>query len=332
MPPRLSVIIPFYNSGPYLAECLESVAAQDLSDLEVILVDDGSTDESPVIAARFARDSRFRILRRPVNKGPGSARNAGIAHSDPCGDYLAFADSDDLLPENAYATLVASLDDSGSDFAAGNVLRFNSSGFFPCDKYAAFRERRARTHISDIPELAMDRTMWNKVYRRTFWDRYGLSFPEGMFYEDSPVSVPLHFMAKAVDITSDTVYYWRIREAGAPPSITQQRTVRAMLDRFRSIDLIRAFLKDRQMKSAASCLALYDRNILAEELPLFFDELIEASERHRHAFVKRAAILLGRIDPALVEEVPPSLREKYSAITDGRVHDLISSLEGQRDG
>lgn len=327
MPSRLSVIIPFYNSGTYLTECLESVAAQDFSDMEVILVDDGSTDESPTIARGFAaRDTRFRAIRQEDNKGPGSARNAGVAHSDPRSNYLAFMDSDDLLPKKAYEILTAALDSSGSDFSAGNVLRFSSSGLFPSEKYAcAFRENRTATHISKIPSLAMDRTMWNKVYRRTFWDRCGLSFPEGMFYEDSPVSIPLHFMASAVDIISDTIYHWRIRETGEP-SITQQRTIQAMCDRFTSIDMIRNFLKGLRAKSTASFLVAYDRNILEEELPLFFDELIEASDHHRRAFVQQAAILLGDIESTLVAEIPQSLREKYSAIESGRVSHLMRSL------
>ncbi|MDX2525272.1 glycosyltransferase family 2 protein [Streptomyces europaeiscabiei] len=327
MPPRLSVIIPFYNSDPYFAECLESVAAQDFSDMEVILVDDGSTDDSPEIALDFAaQDARFRVLRQSANKGPGSTRNVGLAQSDPRSDYIAFADSDDLLPRDAYSALVACLDGSGSDFATGNVLRFNSSGFFQFEKYAqVFQQSRKRAHIFEMPVLAVDRTVWNKVYRRTFWDRHNLLFPEGMLYEDSPVTIPLHYVAKKVDVVSETVYCWRIREAGEL-SITQQRTIRAMLDRFSSIDIIRAFLKGRWKKYGTPFLVSYDRNVLAEELPLFFNELIDASKQHRLEFMNRAAILLNNIDPVLFTELPQSLQARYAAIEGGRVHELMELL------
>ncbi|WP_217213918.1 glycosyltransferase family 2 protein [Streptomyces sp. AC550_RSS872] len=319
MPPKLSVIIPLYNSYPYLVECLESVAAQEFGDMEVILVDDGSTDNSPEIADEFARrDARFRLLRQPTNRGPSSARNVGLAHSDPRSSYIAFADADDLLPSDAYSVLVASLEESGSDFSTGNAFRFNSSGSFQFEKYAPiFRKSRTRTHISEIPELAVDRTVWNKVYRRTFWENSNLLFPEGLLYHDSPVTIPLHYMAKAVDVVSQTVYYWRIREAGEP-SITQHRTIPAMLDRFSSIDVIRAFLKEWKSDSGSSFLNAYDRNVLDEELPLFFDELVDASEQHRREFAARAAKLLNDIDSALIAESPALLQVVYAAIKDGR--------------
>src|SRR3954447_26797439 len=119
--PRLSVVVPIYNVEDYLAPCLDSIAAQTFKDLEVVMVNDGSTDSSPAIAEAYAaRDPRFKLVHRP-NGGLGAARNTGIEHAT--GTFLAFVDSDDLLPADAYERLVGTLRETGSDFATGKVLR-----------------------------------------------------------------------------------------------------------------------------------------------------------------------------------------------------------------
>lgn len=323
--PRLSVIIPVYNVEPYIEECLGSIAEQEFRDLEVILVNDGSTDRSAVIAQRFvAEDPRFRLVHQP-NRGLGAARNAGIRRASPGAEYLAFADSDDVLPPTAYSSLVESLDASGSDIAGGNVYRFDSQRSFQFEKHAQdFRRVRMRTTVLETPGLLMDRTVWNKVYRRTFWDQHDLLFPEGMLYEDPVVTVPLYCLAEAIDIVPEIVYYWRIREGGIP-SITQQRTASAMLDRFTSIDLVRSFLREH-VQASHDGLRCYDWNLLMEEIPLFFDEILEADDKYRLAFAKKAAGLLEEIPSRLREKVPLPLHDVYRAIMDGPADDLAALI------
>src|SRR4051794_5310797 len=105
--PLVSVVVPMFNVERYLLDCLESLAGQTLRDLEVVMVDDGSTDSTTSIAAAFAaRDDRF-VLVRQLNGGLGRARNAGADRAT--GEYLAFVDSDDLVTSNAYRLLVDSL-------------------------------------------------------------------------------------------------------------------------------------------------------------------------------------------------------------------------------
>ncbi|MGH3045489.1 MAG: glycosyltransferase family 2 protein, partial [Gaiellaceae bacterium] len=124
--PRISVVVPIYNVAAYLEPCLDSLAGQTLADVEIVMVEDGSTDESPEIAERFAaRDGRFRLVRQ-ANAGLGAARNTGIDHAT--GEFLAFVDSDDVVPRQAYEVLLGALDRTGSDFATGNVRRLTSLG------------------------------------------------------------------------------------------------------------------------------------------------------------------------------------------------------------
>src|SRR3954449_5241960 len=110
--PRVSVVVPIYNVEPYLGDCLDSLAAQTFRDLEIVMVDDGSTDRSGEIARDYgARDPRFRLVERP-NGGLSAARNTGIDAAR--GEFLAFVDSDDVVAPTAYERLVAALDASGS--------------------------------------------------------------------------------------------------------------------------------------------------------------------------------------------------------------------------
>ena len=93
--PAISVIIPLYNCAPWLRECLDSVVLQTLKDIEILIVDDKSTDNSVSIAEEYAaQDRRIRIFRSTENLGPGPCRNTAIAQA--CGEYIAFMDGDDI--------------------------------------------------------------------------------------------------------------------------------------------------------------------------------------------------------------------------------------------
>src|SRR5918994_2674717 len=154
---RISVVVPIYNVEPFLDECLRSIAGQTHADLEVVMVDDGSTDGSAAIARRFAeRDERFRLISQ-ANAGLGAARNAGVEAAS--GEHLAFVDSDDVLPADAYERLLTSLERTGSDFATGNVLRLSSLGCAQAAFVAqVFARPRPRTHVRRFAPLLSDRT------------------------------------------------------------------------------------------------------------------------------------------------------------------------------
>ena len=216
----LSVVVPAYQVEEYLAESLESILTQSHTALEVIVVDDGSTDRTGEIADRFAaRDPRVRVVHQ-ANVGLGAARNAGTSLSS--GDYLAFADSDDLVSVGAYERLLATLERSGSDLAVGAVERFDGDRSFmtPLMRENHARSTEAAT-VEDLPLMLADVFAWNKVYRRSFWDAAGLSFPVDVRYEDQPTLTRALVEAKSFDVLADPVYRWRIRSDGT--SISQQR-------------------------------------------------------------------------------------------------------------
>src|ERR1051325_5721990 len=126
-PGLVSVIVPIYNVEPFLRDCLDSLRAQTYRELQVLLVDDGSTDGSAVIAAEFtAADPRFELISQ-ANAGLSAARNVAVPAAR--GEFLAFVDSDDVLAAHAYELLVQALA-GGADFASGGVRRYSSRGTY----------------------------------------------------------------------------------------------------------------------------------------------------------------------------------------------------------
>ena len=103
----------------------------------------------------------------------------------------------------------------------GNVWRFKSAGALMSNIHQiAFNGIKDVTHITETPELFYDTTAWNKLIKRSFWDEHGFKFPEGILYEDIPVTMPMHFLANNVSVVHENCYLWRIRE-GLSKSITQ---------------------------------------------------------------------------------------------------------------
>ncbi|MFF7633852.1 CDP-glycerol glycerophosphotransferase family protein [Kitasatospora sp. NPDC008050] len=327
MAPRLSVVVPIYNVERYLEECLESIAAQTMSDLECIMVDDGSKDGSAAIAEAFAaKDSRFRLVRKK-NAGLGAARNTGLLHLTEGTEFVAFVDSDDTLPPSAYQLMISTLDETGSDFATGNVLRFRAVGHYPSGGHSKpFRHTKLKTHITEIPALVTDRTAWNKVYRRSFWDAAGLLYPEGILYEDAPVSVPHHYLAKSVDVLSEPIYHWRERELGEM-SITQMRTnPKGLVDRVTSMELVRSWLLKQTAPKYKEYLRSYDENNLVEEIPMFFWSVVDGEQDYRDAYQECVGRLLRAIGPEQVRKLRAPLRLKYHLTLQGRIDEFVEQM------
>ncbi|MFS2295227.1 MAG: glycosyltransferase, partial [Actinomadura sp.] len=262
--PRVGVVVPVYNVEPYLQECLASIARQSLRDLHVVMVDDGSTDASAELARRFAdEDPRFQLIRQ-ANGGLGHARNVGAAAVR--GEFLAFVDSDDVLPGHALEILVETLERTGSDFASGNVRLLTDGELVQSPMHRRpMGTTRLRTHVTRDHLLMYDRLVPNKLFRRRFWDEHGFRFPEGVLYEDIPVTLPAHFLASTVDVLGEPVYYWRQR-TGEELSITQRRTeIRAVTDRFSAVETVSRFLGSRPEPEVRACTRGYDEVALRSD-------------------------------------------------------------------
>jgi glycosyltransferase involved in cell wall biosynthesis len=183
MNPKLSIIVPIYNAESYLEECLQSVFSQSFVDFELILVDDGSTDGSPIICDEYStKDVRIRIARKK-NGGVSSARNFGL--SLVRGDYVAFVDSDDTLSVDAFAqNMQFLLDDPSIDlleFPVSVSCNTSAARIWQVSEGHAFGGEAVFRHWVESKGY-LHAYLWNKIYKRTLFE--GIVFPEGQNYED----------------------------------------------------------------------------------------------------------------------------------------------------
>lgn len=259
MKTRVSVIIPFYNVQNFLEESLNSVLAQTIIDLElnegyernlqIILIDDGSTDNSSEIAKDYCnkfKDIEYHYYEK--SQGPGYARNFGYQFAE--GDYIIFADSDDLVMPHAYERMYNSAIKNGTEMVIGGVLRFNSKSYWKSYIHSiAFSGIYEITHITESPELFYDTTIWNKLIKRSFWKKYDFKFLEGILYEDIPITFFLHYYANKVSIVNETCYLWRVRD-GTNLSITQKISrIQNLKDRLKIMGIVDEFFKENVTES-----------------------------------------------------------------------------------
>jgi CDP-glycerol glycerophosphotransferase len=233
----LSVVIPVYNVAEYLPDCLASVASQDHEDLQIVLVDDGSTDGSADILAEFVADEPRAVLVTKANAGLGAARNTGLAAAT--GAFVTFVDSDDVVLPGAYRAMIRTLRRSGSDFVVGCPQRMDDERTWIAPWARRLHEQdRIGITVEDMPGIVGDVFAWNKVFRRPFFDTVVGQFPEGIRYEDQEPSARAYLGAASLDVLRRVTYGWRKRTDGG--SITQGKAELADL-RDRSVVMRRVY-------------------------------------------------------------------------------------------
>lgn len=203
--PVVSVIVPVYNAEPYLAQCIESLLCQTHRDLQIILVNDGSTDNSLAIAERYTyTDSRISLYTQP-NAGQSAARNNGMRHAT--GDYISFIDADDYIDADYYQTLLHACHPD-TDVVQIGYRRVQ-------DGRVLFSRCPRTFHQYTSPCL--------RLYRRDFLTRHALSFAEGMIYEDVLFSIDLWGTRPPYRLLHYTGYNYRLN----PHSTTARRNRQA---------------------------------------------------------------------------------------------------------
>lgn len=203
--PLISVIVPVYNTAAYLRRCLDSLCAQTYDNLEIICVDDGSSDDSPSILAEYAaRDSRIVHITQP-NSGLSAARNAGMNIAQ--GEWITGLDSDDWLELNTYELLYPAMG-TDIDIICFNCMPESDSPVaeFPYKQAACTGEQQV------TPQLLLDTNCFfvTKLWRKRFIDKHQGHFPIGLQYEDAYFYYSLAPFAKSIHFIPTPLYhYWQ---------------------------------------------------------------------------------------------------------------------------
>lgn len=211
---KISVIVPVYNIEKYLSQCLDSIIHQTYKNLEIILVDDGSTDSSGLICDNYSqKDKRIKIIHK-CQGGLSDARNAGLKIAT--GEYISFIDSDDFIDKNMYSILINNTQKYNSDIVWFNYYNYyskkhfiNSSIIKNNDLYDLSSSDKIKFAKNLFYQYKMDAHVWAKLYKRSIFNN--IKFPYGKLFENIFVLLPILSNAKIISTIPDCLYFYRNR-------------------------------------------------------------------------------------------------------------------------
>lgn len=248
---KISVIIPVYNTSKYLEKCLDSLVNQTLKDIEIICIDDGSTDISLQILKEYEKnDNRFKILTQK-NQGQSVARNVGLRFAN--GEYIGFIDSDDWADVRMFEKLYNNAKTYDSDIAMCSITVFNEkTGIYTIsDSYMSLnlfnksfenRNFNYKETLNFIFRICV--VPWNKIYKREFLNSKNLMFVEGLNFEDNVFNLQTIVKAEKISLIKEPLVYYR---RDSDTSYTFGKSEYKKLDFFKIFELEEKFLKEKRL-------------------------------------------------------------------------------------
>ena len=214
----ISIIIPVYKVEKYLEKCIESVLKQTYTNLQIILVDDGSTDNSGKICDEYAKkDSRIEVIHK-ANGGLSDARNVGISKAK--GRYIGFVDSDDYIKEDMYEVLLNLIIEYNADISICNLYDVIDGKEYIRNKENGIQEY---SRLDILKEVLLDKNIqsyaWNKLYKKELFDE--IKYPIGKKYEDIGTTFYVFEKCDKIVVTSEPEYYYLKRSDSLVNNVTE---------------------------------------------------------------------------------------------------------------
>jgi len=294
MMPEISVIVPIFNTEKYIAKSLNSIIGQSFSDIEIICIDDCSSDKSANVVKAFARnDARIRLIRHATNLGPGGARNSGIEIAR--GEYLVFIDSDDYVDPNFVETLRQATDGGRIDIASCGYRVLDDSGlteweYSPEDRLVDNSTRKSMLWGTTHPHFC------DKIWRKSLFVDNNITLPTNCYWEDVHSIPSLLYHARHVRCCGQILYHYFNRSG----SITNSGGKKHLIDLLLAIDNIKDFMIAR---------GIYQAEL--KEFRFFYEGLFDF---HARKLRRNRMIEAGDTDKFL--RLSNLLRQGYSEIDD----------------
>lgn len=316
------MIVITFNDAGRLPRAVRSVLRQSLRDLEVVVVDDCSTDDTPLVVRGLQdEDRRVRYVRLARNSGGcGAPRNAGIDEArSPC---VMFLDSDDELPRHAAKSLLLTVEQTGADFVTGEVSRlWEKSGKRGLWYPELFDDVRVVDGVRRDPRYFFDHLSTNKLYRVDFLFRHGLRFPEDIHYEDQLFSAQAFTLARSFAVVPWVVYTWHLAADPVELSISSSRhKLRNVEDRIAVARMIDGFL-DRS--DNADLRPAKDEKFLRHDLRLYLGDLPFRDLAWTERFAEVVTPYLRGLSDAAVAAVPREQRVCQYLLCEGRLGEAV---------
>ena len=326
----ISVIVPVYNVEEYLIECLDSINNQTKDNIQVILIDDGSPDNSGKMADEYCKTHPNFECHHIENGGLGHARNYALQFVK--GKYVTYIDSDDIVESNTYEVMFNAAERNGVDMVSCHVKRFNSKGISNSALHeSAFNPiEKEVTHITEDLSLVNDVIACNKLVRADFIREHNFKFGENMLYEDTPAIMPMHCLAKKVAVVKTTAYLWRVRD-GISTSITQNISdLKSITDRIKALKMVDEFFKvhnvdpkvvrAKLIKNLESDLLIYVNN--CKSVP---DDLAYQVLEYVRNYIEE------NIDEEMLSSIHLLNKQKYAYVLKNDLEGLRKLLENQNN-
>ena len=221
---KLSAIVLVYNSENYLGDCLDSLVNQTLGNMEIVLVNDASTDDSLSICKQYAANyGHIRIIDKKVNKGLAITGNTGIEAAK--GEYIILVDNDDIIPPYAYEKLYNKAIETDSDIVTGKANFLIGDYQYQMDDYelSVWRNEHTIKSAKEFSTIYHDAFYWNKIIRRKLILENNIKLPKDMIYADRKFVHLCFIHANTISIIPDCVYLWRQRNSGKDTSLSMKR-------------------------------------------------------------------------------------------------------------
>ena len=230
---KVSVIVPLYNAEKYLKRCLDSIICQTYSNLEIIVIDDFSSDDSYKTALDYSKlDSRIKVYKNKVNSGAGFTRNFGLSVAS--GDYISFIDSDDYIENNFVESMLNKIIQEKSDMCICDIfVRYPDSS-----KDVRSKACTGLNDIYDILNNGLVASPCNKLFKKKLFDNF--SFCEGIMNEDVATIIPILILANKISYVDDTYYNYNQNDE----SVQNSRLSEKRLDIFKAIDVLESRIRN----------------------------------------------------------------------------------------
>ena len=240
--PKVSIIVPIYNVEKFLSRCLESLINQTLKDIEIICINDGSTDNSHNILKRYAQKDNRIIILKQNNKGVAAARNLGLKNAQS--DYIGFIDSDDWIDLNYFEKLYDAIKNTDSDIACCSIKRvykYKKSWRLKVNDQIIITDTQEKFNYLNIPSQCFT---VNKLYKKNELEKFKLKFIEGKYYEDIPFTIEcITKLKKMVTVPDICYYYWSNKQ-----SIVKLQNNRKRMDFIWAWDYMLNFVRNNNIK------------------------------------------------------------------------------------
>lgn len=292
---NVSVIVPVYNVEEYLAECLDSIINQTFADIEIICVNDGSTDDSLNILEHYQKlDNRIKIINKE-NGGLSSARNEGMKFAK--GKYILFVDSDDYCSTTAIEECFKNAENNSSDVVVFDFVWKNLSNrtfsLLTIEKFGKTYENKPFNKDSmgayDYKEIPV--SVWTKFYRKDFLIENNITFYEDMVFEDVPYWTSVFIKAKRITYLPVPLYFYRKDRDGA---ITSKRG-KEVFDVFKGYERVVKAYKD------AGCWDKYKLSVNLLKILDFQKKFYEIQPEFKEAFFNAVKDEFNKIDVSVYQ-------------------------------